>query len=60
MHPKMQSSCIGLSHDIEKEELRQSIQDGTLDQHLQKIPVKKDDLFSWRQVQSMQLGQEHC
>ena len=35
----------GLSHDIEKEELRQSIQDGTLDQHLQKIPVKKDDLF---------------
>lgn len=35
----------GLKHDAEKDEFRKSITDGTLEKFLQKVPVKKDDLF---------------
>jgi len=35
----------GFSHDIQKEKLRQSIIDGTIEKYLQKVPVRKDDVF---------------
>ena len=35
----------GLHRNVEKEEIRQSIEDGTIEQYLQKIPVQKDDVF---------------
>ena len=35
----------GLHHDVDKDVLRKSIENGTLEKYLQKIPVKKDDLF---------------
>lgn len=35
----------GLHHDTDKEVLRRSIEKGTVEKYLQKIPVKKDDLF---------------
>ncbi len=35
----------GLKHDATKEEFRKSINDGTLEKYLQKVSVKKDDLF---------------
>lgn len=35
----------GLHHSVGKEQLRRSIGDGTVEKYLQKIPVKKDDLF---------------
>lgn len=35
----------GLKHDITAEKLRKSIENGTIEKHLQKIPIKKDDVF---------------
>ena len=35
----------GLHHKMTKEQLRTSIEDGTVEKHLQKVPIKKDDLF---------------
>lgn len=35
----------GLHHSISKEQLRRSIANGTVEKYLQKVPVKKDDLF---------------
>jgi mannose-6-phosphate isomerase len=35
----------GLHHGTEPELLRQSIEQGTVEKYLQKVPVKKDDLF---------------
>lgn len=35
----------GLYHNISKEMVKQSIQDGTLEKYLQKVPVQKGDMF---------------
>lgn len=35
----------GLTHDSNEAEIRAAIREGTLMKHLQKVPVKKDDLF---------------
>ncbi len=35
----------GLYHDVDKEQLRRSIGDGTVEKYLQKVPVRKNDLF---------------
>ncbi len=35
----------GFYHDMDKEVLRNSIEDGTVEKYLQKITVKKDDVF---------------
>ena len=35
----------GLQHDCTEQELRQAIADGTLINHLQQVPIRKDDLF---------------
>ena len=35
----------GLHHDVNKEVFRRSIEKGTVEKYLQKVPVKKDDLF---------------
>ncbi|MCD7806412.1 MAG: class I mannose-6-phosphate isomerase [Lachnospiraceae bacterium] len=35
----------GFYHDMEKETVRASVADGTIEKYLQKVPVKKDDMF---------------
>lgn len=35
----------GLQHDTNKEAMKRSIQNGTVEKHLQKVPIEKDDLF---------------
>lgn len=35
----------GFYNDIEEEALRESLEDGTVEKYLQKIPVQKDDVF---------------
>ena len=35
----------GLQHDCTEQELRQAIADGTLMNHLQQVPIRKNDLF---------------
>ena len=35
----------GFSHDVTVEQLKESIQEGTLSKHLQYVPVKKGDVF---------------
>ena len=35
----------GFHHDMEKEEVRKHLQDGTIENYLQKVPIKKDDVF---------------
>lgn len=35
----------GFSHDLDKETLRDSLQKGTIERHLRKIRIKKDDVF---------------
>lgn len=35
----------GFYHDITKERLRSSLLDGTVEKHLQKVKIKKDDVF---------------
>ncbi len=35
----------GLHHDSDKDRIRQSIENGAIEKYLQKIPVKKDDVF---------------
>lgn len=35
----------GFSHDITKEQLRQSLKDGTVEKYLQKVKIQKDDVF---------------
>ena len=39
------SVVYGLSRSTEKETLRQAVKDGTLKKYLQKVPVKKDQVF---------------
>lgn len=35
----------GLHHDSDREQIRKSIEEGTVEKYLQKVPVQKDDLF---------------
>lgn len=35
----------GLHHNVDKEHLRRSIEDGTVEKYLQSVPIHKDDLF---------------
>ncbi|MDO5336270.1 MAG: class I mannose-6-phosphate isomerase [Eubacteriales bacterium] len=35
----------GLQRDVDREVLRRSIEKGTIEKYLQKVPIKKDDLF---------------
>lgn len=35
----------GFYHDMEEDKLRQSLEDGTVEKYLQKVPVQKDDVF---------------
>ena len=35
----------GLHHDTDEDDIRSSIADGTVEKYLQKVPIKKDDLF---------------
>lgn len=35
----------GFYHDMKKETLQKSLEDGTVEKYLQKVPVKKDDIF---------------
>ena len=35
----------GLAHTIEKDKLRRSLESGKIEKYLQKIPIKKDDVF---------------
>ena len=35
----------GFSHDITKEQLRKSLEDGTVEKYLQKVKIQKDDVF---------------
>lgn len=35
----------GLNHDMDEESMRAAIADGSVENHLQKVPVKKGDLF---------------
>lgn len=35
----------GFHHDMDREVLRKSLQNGTVEKYLQKVPVKKDDVF---------------
>lgn len=35
----------GFHHDMDKEVLRKSLQDGTVEKYLQKVPIHKDDVF---------------
>lgn len=39
------SLVYGLSHDSDPETIRQSIGNGTLEKHLQRMPIEADDLF---------------
>ncbi len=39
------SLLYGLKHDMTKEELRASVEDNTLTDHLQRVPVRKGDVF---------------
>lgn len=39
------SVICGLRHTVEKEELRRSIQDGSIEKYLQKVKAEKDDVF---------------
>ncbi len=39
------SLVYGLRHSMTAEELRKSIEDGTIEKHLQKVRVNKDDVF---------------
>ncbi|HIT64030.1 MAG TPA: class I mannose-6-phosphate isomerase [Candidatus Ventrimonas merdavium] len=35
----------GFNHDVTKEQLRKSLQDGTVEKYLQKVKIQKDDVF---------------
>ncbi|WP_297964491.1 type I phosphomannose isomerase catalytic subunit [uncultured Anaerovibrio sp.] len=35
----------GLNHDVDAETMRRSIANGTLEKHLQRVPIKPDDVF---------------
>lgn len=35
----------GFKHDLDKEILRESLQNGTVERHLRKVDIKKDDVF---------------
>ena len=35
----------GFSHDITKEQLRKSLEDGTVEKYLQKVKIQKDDVY---------------
>lgn len=35
----------GLQHDTDKDTMRKSIEDGSMEKYLQKVPIRKDDLF---------------
>ncbi|MDO4339405.1 MAG: class I mannose-6-phosphate isomerase [Eubacteriales bacterium] len=35
----------GFHHDTDKESIRKSINNGTIEKYLQKVPIRKDDLF---------------
>lgn len=43
------SLVIGFAHDVTEAQLRDAVEAGTLSKHLQKIPVRKGDIFytSW-------------
>ena len=35
----------GFSHDMDRERVREAAQNGTLEKHLQRVPIRKDDVF---------------
>lgn len=35
----------GFHHDISRQDLKKSLEDGTVEKYLQKVPIKKDDVF---------------
>jgi mannose-6-phosphate isomerase len=35
----------GLNHDVDKETFQQSVEEGSVEKYLQKVPIKKNDLF---------------
>ena len=39
------SLIYGFHHDMDKEQLRESLQNGTVEKYLQKVPIHKDDVF---------------
>lgn len=39
------SLVYGFHHDMDKATLREKLEDGTVEHYLQKVPVKKDDIF---------------
>lgn len=39
------SLVYGLHHDVSREDLRESIVNGTIEKYLQKVSIKKDDMF---------------
>ena len=51
------SLVYGLNHRCTKEEIRQAIEDGSVMQYLQKVPIHKDDVFLSRRVLSTPLAQ---
>lgn len=46
LHADMGAELVyGFRHDISKAEVRKSIKNGSIEQHLQYVPVQKDDVF---------------
>lgn len=43
--PKNARLIYGLSHNADRETIKKSIEQGTLEKYLQKVPIKKDDVF---------------
>lgn len=39
------SLIYGLSHTVSKDKIRRSIENGNVEKYLQKVPIKKDDVF---------------
>ncbi len=39
------SLIYGFRHDMTREQIRKSLEQGTIQKHLQKIPIEKDDVF---------------
>ena len=42
---KQAKLIYGFRHNIDKETLKKSLEDGTVEKYLQRVPVKKDDVF---------------
>lgn len=42
---KQASLIYGFRHDMEKQTLKESLENGTVERYLQRVPVEKDDMF---------------